>query len=156
MTKKIFIFLIMMFVVDVAFCSDDTITTFLEFIFEPKDFRYETYHFGNREMIFAYQYRCSSNLFYEALILDKVNSTFQPLLFISQNKIIDPNGQVIFEGRILTQTFYGWSIFVVERNKAFSLKFYTNDGVNVTEGPTILWDEIKKQFKLYAVDRSQW
>ena len=66
----------------VIFSSDTSIETFLELIFDSKDFGYETYSMGYKEMIFAYLYRPSSNLFYRAIIFDKA-SPFTPLLYIT-------------------------------------------------------------------------
>ena len=148
-----FLFFLLLSVV--TFASNDTINSFLEFIFDSENFSSENYSFGNSEMIFSYQYRPSSNIFYKALILHNT-FPFQPLLYISLNKIISPSGQVIFVGCNLTQPFFGWSIHVVERNNAFSLNYYSNNGRNVTEGPTILWDNRRREFTLYNVDRSQW
>jgi len=158
MIQKIMLFLFFILVTDVTFCFDDISNIFSEFISKPEIFTYDTYHIDNKEMIFAYQNRQKplANIFYNLLIVEKVNSAFQPLLYILHNKIITPSGQVIFEGISTTQIFYGWSIYVVEKRKVFSTSFYTNNGINVTEGPTIIWDDQKKEFKLYPVDRSQW
>jgi hypothetical protein len=156
--KKIVWSTVMMFLLsNMVFCSEDnTVTTFLEFIFNSRDFYCENYHIGGKEMLFAYKRKNQSKIFDKAVIMYKNNINFQPILYISQNMIITSSGKIIFEGRSLTQVFYGWTINVVEKSNAFSLEFYTNNGNNVTEGPTIIWDSVNNGFTLYTVDKSQW
>jgi hypothetical protein len=155
--KPLVFFILLSFSQMVIFPSEIDIAAFLENYFESSEFSYERRHIDGQELLFAYRNKNSSEIFDKAIIFrNNEHNFFQPVLYITSNKIINNLGELLFEGIILTQNFYGWSIRIVERNNSFALNFYTNNGVNVTDGPTMIWDTTKNSFKRFQVDRSQW
>ena len=76
-------------------------------------------------------------------------------LIIDDEKIYD-NTNLLFQGIIATQEFYGYKVNIIEKNKCITTAFYTNKGKNVTDGPIFLWNTQKQSFSKYEVDRSQW
>lgn len=82
------------------------------------------------------------------------NGNISPVLYITSNKISDQDGEILLEANS-PHIFYGWVIGIFERNNSFSLTFYSNNGVNVTDGPILIWDRDLGTFKRYVVDKSQ-
>jgi hypothetical protein len=140
----------------ILYSKESVLKTFLEYVFGSTSFRYETNVMGDVELLFAYKDKTTMGIFDRAIVMYQDDNSFHPVLYIHDNKIINPDGEIIFEGLSLTQSFYGWTIHILEQYNSFSLNFYTNDGNNVTEGPIMEWDSKKKMFKLHMPDRSQW
>jgi hypothetical protein len=138
--------------------SEINMTSFLENYFDSSRFQYEVHNIGGKEMTFAYRVKTSTpkKIFDKAIIFyNHDDVSFQPVLYITANKIITYTGELLMEG-ITHNVFYGWAMIVVERNNSFALSFYTNDGKNVTDAPTMVWDNDEKSFKEFPIDRSMW
>ena len=141
-----------------------TIDTYLEFIFKSLDYRYEIRTIADKEMIFAYldrpllEYnpsaRTRTNVFHRAVILD-IEYPFKPLFYVSENKLITPTGNVLWEPIEIPQyIFFGWDITI--HPVAFRLNYVANGARDIIDGVSIFWDTIDKEFKIREPDRSQW
>ena len=161
--KRIACFLILIILTNNVFSLDESIDTYLEFIFESVNFRYEIQNIAAREMIFAYldrplsEYHPSAqiraNIFHRAIILD-IESPFKPLFYISENKLITPSGDVLWEAIAPTQyVFFGWNMRV--NPAAFRIDYVANGARDLIDGVTIIWDIIDNEFKIREPDRSQ-
>ena len=164
--KKIAFLIIFVLSSSVVSCSDtssDTsLETFLELFFDSQNFRNKYYNIGGREMLFCFLYRPSpnihrpsTNIFYKGIILDKAHP-FTPLLYISENKIISPSGNIILEAIALPRVFYGWSIRVFEGTNTFSLNPFWDNGKDTTDHINFAWDSTNRKFRYDPPDRSQW
>lgn len=157
--KVLYLLIILILLVSCnLYSSEKTINSFLINYFEDNSFMYEKKTIDKKELYFAYRIVDDNHsIFNKSIIFIQTEAgNISPILYITSNIITDRDGVNIFEGISNTQTFFGWKINIVERNNSFSLDFYTNDGVNVTEGPILIWNRSKDTFQLYVIDKSQW
>lgn len=158
MKNKILFLLLISLVSCNLYSSEKIINSFLLNYFEDNSFFYEKKIIDKKELYFAYRIIDNNHsIFNKSIIFIQTEAeNISPILYITSNVITDKDGINIFEGISNTQIFFGWKINIVERNNSFSLDFYTNDGVNVTEGPILIWNSSKNTFQLYVIDKSQW
>ena len=152
--KFIFIGLFIFFIIDCN--AKDKKDSYLQEFFACSQYKTEYYKFDGINICFSYIYaENSSEIITKGIIYSYFDNEVKYLLVIENEKILD-NSSLLFQGTIVTQKFYGYKVNIIEKNKCITTEFYTNDGKNVTDGPTFLWNSGKQAFSKYEVDRSQW
>jgi len=128
---------------------------FLENYFGTAEYTCKVYRINNKDTYVAYKSKMD-DVFDKALFFLIDGPSIQPLLYITDNRVQNDKGEVLFEAIVKNQVFFGWAVSIYEQNSSISTKFYTNNGANVTEGPIVIWDNQKGGFKKYVVDKSLW
>jgi hypothetical protein len=140
-----------------VFSVESFLMTFLENYFETENITCSTYRINGKEMYFAYR-KNGPRTFNKAISFyyEEGMHTIRPILYITANKVIDNSGKLLFKGVILTQEFWGWSVVISDKTGSFSTSFYTNGGINVTDGPTFVWDSSQNTYKEFVVENDDW
>ena len=129
---------------------------YLQLFFDGYQYKTAHYKFDYLNMEFSYILaENSSDIITKGIFYSYDENKIIIFLIIDDEKIYD-NTNLLFQGIIATQEFYGYKVNVIEKNKCITTAFYTNKGKNVTDGPIFLWNTQKKSFSKYEVDRSQW
>ena len=124
--------------------------------FENKNFVTEEHNMGEEKLFFSYILSDNKNNYvYKAILYKKKDDTLVKYLVFDKNVISNSEG-TIFKGEIFNQKYHGWKIRFIEKNNCISADYVTNNGKNITDGPTILFDNSIGLYKLYVQDRSQW
>ncbi|MCR5313405.1 MAG: hypothetical protein K6E54_07165 [Bacteroidaceae bacterium] len=154
MKKQRFIFVMLFCLLTLTVKANDIKEIAL--FFENKEFITKEYHMGGKRLLFSYiPSNQAKDCVYKAILYEKTgDSTYKHLIF--DKNVISNSKEVIFNGVIETQKYYGWKIEFVEKNNCILTDYVTNEGKNITEGPTILFDDTTRLYKLYVQDRSQW
>ena len=128
----------------------------LQSFFSSNQYKTDYYNFDGINICFSYINAENSNeIITKGIFYYFCENEIKSFLVIENEKIFD-NSKLLFQGVIATQKFYGYKFKVIEKNKCITSSFYTNEGKNVTEGPTFLWNSGSQTFSKYEVDRSQW
>ena len=124
--------------------------------FENEGFVTEEHYMGGEKLLFSYlPSDKTNNCVYKAILYKEKGDSLVKYLVFDKNVISNSVGE-IFKGEIVNQKYYGWKIQFVEKNNCISADFVTNSGKNITDGPTILFDNSDGLYKLYVQDRNQW
>ena len=155
MLKRFCSVLLMISSVLFLYSQDISVGTFLDNYFETKNYTQETYNIAGQAVFFAYRANNEKLRIFDKAIMFTVENekSIKPLVFFLGNTVANSE-KVLFVGEIQTQIFYGWSIKIVEKNASFSTKYYTDNGVHVTEGPIFIWDKTKSRFKQFIIDKT--
>lgn len=154
MKKKLLASILLLVVILPILAADD----FLKSFFDGQNFQTKEYTIKDEKIFYSCTFTKKSREIINKGILYKKNGIeVEPLLILDGN-IVSNSEEPIFTSIISTQIFYGWKIYVHARKKNFSIKAdpYTNNGKNVTDGPTFFWDYNRNIFEMIEQDRSQW
>lgn len=152
--KKILFFLMIYLGYSALICAQEiSVDKFLENYFSLQSYNQKKYIIEGRETIFAYHEK-RNGIFDRAIMLTiESGKSVRPLFYIQDNSLFN-SSELLFTGNIQTQVFYGWEIHIVEKNSSFSLSFYTDNGLHVTDGPIFIWDRSKMKFLEYVIDKT--
>ncbi|BDC93209.1 hypothetical protein [Treponema bryantii] len=154
--KKNFLLLITLFVIIINCNANEKKESYLQSFFADNQYKTDYYNFNDLNICFSYIYaKNSSAIINKGVFYYYLENKIYPVLIIENEKIFN-NSKLLFQGMIQTQKFYGYKVKVIEKNKCITTEFYTNEGKNVTDGPTFLWNTKNQTFSIYEVDRSQW
>lgn len=151
--SAIFLFLLCPFVI-YSTESFSYVGTYLE----NDNYKIKEIKICDKTMYLAATYNDSAKqIFDKAIIYELIGNTKEIIVHakFSENKI-ESNNTVVFSSNIREKKFYGWKIDITEKTGFIHTTYYCDDGKNVTEGISLLWDSNKGAFKKYQVDRSQW
>jgi len=157
MKRKISIIYIIIYCLFFGY-TETSYKTYLDNFFQSSDYIIEQHKINNRVIYFAYNKISSKLSIFNMGIFYYKNekNIIQPVLFIKNNIIITESGDKLFEAIIKTQQYYGWTIHVIDKNNSFSTNYFTDNGINVTDGPIFIWDNKKNNFKIYEIDESMY
>lgn len=154
--KKIFLLFFLFLVLIINCNAKEEKENYLQSFFVCNQYKTDCYKFDEVNIYFSYIYAENSNeIITKGIFYSYLDNEIKVFLVIENEKISD-NSKLLFQGLIVTQKFYGYKVNVIKKNKCITTEFYTNDGKNVTEGPTFIWNTKKQDFSKYEVDRSQW
>lgn len=151
--KKIVLITVLMLLV--SFCFSETKFKLNEY-FGNKEYSTEKYKLNFAEIYYSYQNTENSNRFVnKAIFYLKENNNIKPLLIINNEKIYN-SSELLFNGIIVTQNFYGYDIDFSCTSGNVSTSFYTNNGKNVTDGPSFVLDKKTMKYSIYKIDPSEY
>ena len=148
MKKTVLITVLMLLV---SFCFSETEIKLDEY-FCNKEYSTEKFKLDFSEIYYSYQNAENSNwLVNKAIFYVKENNCIKPLLIINNEKIYN-SSELLFNGIIDTQKFYGYEIDFSCISGDVSTAFYTNNGKNVTEGPLFVLDKKTMKYSRFKIN----
>lgn len=153
----IFVMVFLLFVLTTSFSEEgeEVRNTFLENYFKDSLFEIsDQLTINDDDAFLAVTYANKERrIVNRAIVFSVENGLFRIYLFIEKNKIQNTNGEILFTTDL---NAYGWDIRVYPRIVYFELDFFSNDGIYVTDGPSIEWNQNETKFGRVKIDTSQY
>lgn len=140
----------------VCYCFAETKALDLYDFFESRACHTEKLDLDFGAISYSYMFsEDSSNIVGKALFYILENDKVVPLLIFDKDQIFN-SAELLFHGSIATQKFYGWNIRINKNNGSVSTDFYTNDGRNVTDGPSFILNKNTMKYTRYVIDPAEY
>lgn len=123
--------------------------SYLESYFGDNNFKTEIISICGRKIYLSVNYKDSERQIFDKAVIYELPSNkneVYPYIKFSENKI-ETNNTVLFSSDIKGKQFYGWKINVTEKTGYIHTIYYCENGKNVTEGISLIWDSNKGIFK---------
>ena len=154
MKKNLLLLFLFICIIGKGFCKKYK-DNYLNNFFSSSEYITREYDFDNEKILFSFLYsKNSKEIISKGIFYTNENNNLKPYLIIDNEKIYNDT-DLLFQGIIETQKFYGYKINVIEADECITTVFCTDLGKHVTEGPIFLWNSKQKCFTKYEIDRSQ-
>lgn len=164
--KVIYSMIILFLTTVFVYSKEQAQDIFLMNYFNHVSFETTSYSFDGLDFVFAYNEVDVNGVkaFTRAIAFKASNTTIEPLLYLDKETCYTPAGE-LFRCYIVGDTFLGWEFIFSERRGTIHTIFHSYQfdskraspyRMNVTDGPTIEWNQYTNQFQEFTVDYSDY
>lgn len=145
-----------LFMLLVCFCFAEEKSFDMHGFFGGNAYHTEKISLDLAEINYSYLHSEGSNkIVSKAVFYSLENDRVLPLLIFDNDHIYNSSG-LLFHGNIPAQKFYGWNIRINTTNGSVSSDLYTNDGRNVTDGPSFGLNKNTMKYSRNMIDSSEY